>query len=102
MLLQSLLLLRVLIPVAHTVLHGVNDVRIEDRSALCDISDEASSDDSQRSASSVQFSVADMLASKPIDISVQEPPVTSAKTSSTLLAFLPDVALPGDTPPPQC
>jgi hypothetical protein len=103
MLLQSLLLLRVLSPAVHTVLHGVNDVGLEERTALCDISDEASSNEEpQKSASSVQFSVVDMLASSPSDFTLKLPTVTQAKVSSAIHASLPAVALPGNTPPPQC
>jgi hypothetical protein len=103
MLLQSLLLLRVLVPVVHTMLHGVNDVGIEERTALCDMSDEASSNEEpQKSASSVQFSVADMLPSSQTGYALQSSAIISLKLSPTISAPLPVIALSGTTPPPQC
>ena len=103
MLLQSLLLLRLLVPVFHTLHHGVDDVADEQNTALCEISDEVTSkEEPQKSTTSVQISLADMLATSQADLNLKVPVVTSGKLLPAIIASLPAIALPGNTPPPQC
>ena len=102
MLLQFLLIVRLVMPSVHVLLHGKADKRDGKSTALCSISDQAaSSKEPQQSSKSAQISIADMLPSDMWSLNLGASTFSPVEYLPTFAAAVPIRALPDSTPPPK-